>query len=520
VITLRELGTRGLREQIDAQDREEMMRVGGSSATDLPGMRAASSLGVGGARSRKIEMAWRVIIDHEEHLALIIAEVQRKYNTPEGSKQVGKHVDVTRNVLRRTANALAVAYDRPPVRTFEKAPRRLERAWRSAVMEETSYNMLAKQWARYAWICNVVFVLPQVHDGQLIFEEVLPHAADVIFDAGERAPSILVYLSEGAGWSRVAVDNERYWYLDDQWRVVRQFEHGYKDLRGRPMQPWVEWRTSARLGSMDFWQRGVGRQLVDTTLKVAVVNAALGAKRQAGDSKQPVLTADNVAQAVAPGQSLGGEHPIYLQGGVLDVVDLINPVKEWLDQMDADIEALAESYGVTRGAVDKSKSLDRWTEFIDVSKHREEQIPTLSRADRLTSIKAAIIMRAEGHPASGAIDPKRVADKLKIQHQAMTFLERPKDRMEFYALERSQGLASHVDQRMREHADEDRAAALAAVKATIEERNEFDAMLAERNLSTDAGQDADNLAQLQGRLGGMTRNSSPDGNDERRTDQQ
>ena len=385
-------------------------------------------------------------------------------------------------------------------------------------MDRGRYNLQAEQWARYAWICNVVFIIPQVHHGELVFEEILPHAADVIFDAGERDPSVLVYLSDGPNWVRVAVDNERFWYLDENWGVVAEFAHGYRDLSGRPMRPWTEWRTRARLGSMDFWLRGVGRQLVDTTLKVAVVNAALGAKRLAGDAKQVTLTASNIDESVPPGQALGGEQPVYLRDGVLEVLDLINPVKEWLDQMDADIEALAESYGVTRGAVDKSKSTDRFEEFTDISRQRDKQIPSLHAADRETCIKLAIIMRADGHRDTGTIDPGLVADKLKIQFQALTFVERPKDRMEFYALERSAGLASHVDQRMREHSDEDRATATAAVEATIEERNRFAAMLAERNLSADAGQDGDNLAQLQGRLGG-TQKSNPDGQDERRPDE-
>jgi hypothetical protein len=516
MITLRELGPHGLRDRIHEQDRLEMEQVGGMSSTDLPGMRSPSALGVGGARTRKQDMAARVMIDHEQHGSLLVSEIWRKYNTDDGRRQVAKHVDVTRNVLARTANALSVAYKRPPIRTFEKGTRKLERAWRSAVMDSARYNLLAEQWARYAWICNVVHVIPQVHEGELVFDEVLPHAADVVFGPGERKPSILVYLSDGPAWVRVAVDNERYWYLDENWNVVAEFAHGYRDLKGRPMQPWIPWRVRARLGSMDYWLRGVGRQLVDTTLKVGVVNAAMGAKRQAGDSKQPVLTARNIDQDVPASQQLGGEHPILLRGGELTAIDLINPVREWIEQMDADIEALAESYGVTRGAVDRSKSADAWQEHVQISEHRESQIPSLLAADRQTSIKASIIMRADGHPDAGPIDPRKVAEKLRIVFQGHTFHERPADRMDFYEKERSAGLASHVDQRMREHPSEDREQARAAVKATIEERNEFAELLAARNLSADAGQDSDNLAQLQGRLGGMTRTPNPDGNDERR----
>jgi hypothetical protein len=94
----------------------------------------------------------------------------------------------------------------------------------------------------------------------------------------------------------------------------------------------------------------------------------------------------------------------------------------------------------------------------------------------------------------------------------MSFQANPKDRWDSYTKELSLGLTDHVALRQREHPEEDAATAEAAVLASISKRNKFSNLLAQHNLPGDASQDSNNLAQLQGRLGGMAR-PNPDGND-------
>ena len=515
MITLEQIGPEGLQRQVEEQNREELQLFSGQGATDIAAP-LPSSLGFGGAVTRKTDAAQRVIIDEERHKNLILSEIWRLYRTKEGRQHVGRHVRITRNVLQRTADALAVVYEREPVRKL--GSRRAAQAWRDAVIDGAHYNIQAEGWARYAFITNVVHVIPAVVEGQVGYTTILPHAADVVFDAGDTDPSILVYLSRGDGYDRVAVDNERFWYFDN-WKLVGEIEHGYRDLRGRPMQPWVQWRTMPRLDHMDYWQRGKGRKLVDATLGIAVVNAAKAAVRQTSNSKQKVLQTRSIADDVAPGQVLTSEHALNLRNdGAFSVHDLIVPVQEFLADMDSIEREIAESYGVPVGVINTQHTTDDHREFVAVSKQRQKQAKSLHVADVETSIKTAIIMRAEGHPLTARLDPERFKRTFQLKFAPHTFAERPKDRLANYRDAMALGLMDQVTARMLEHPDEDEATAEREVRATIDRRNEFANLLAVRNLSGDPGQDGDNIAALQGRTGGLMRaaNSNPDGDDERR----
>jgi hypothetical protein len=517
LITLEQLGPHGVRERIDAQDREEMTFHAGSS-TDITAP-LPSALGIGGALTRKTDAAQRLLIDNELHLQLIKNEIWRLYETEEGRQAVSQYARVTRNVLKTVADRLAVAYERPPNRRMGKGgTKAMAQAWREAVLDEGKFDLQAERWARYAFLLNVVHVIPTVVNSRLHYETILPHAADVIFDDGERDPSILVYLSDGPGWCRVAVDNERYWYLDKNYEVVDQFDHGYT-LGGKPMKPWTEWRVAPRLDTEDYWQRGHGRQLVDATLAVGVTAARMSYTRKNGSAKQSVLEAPQIDKDIPPGQVLSPEHPLMLRKGVFSVHDLVVGVEDFIAEMDDEWEAVAEAYGVHRGVVDKSKSTDPYADHTAVARVRDQMIPHLRRADLETSIKTAVVMRADGHPLTGKLPPERVKRAISVSFQELSFQSNPKDRWDSYTKELSLGLTDHVALRQREHPEEDAATAEAAVLASIKKRNKFSNLLAQHNLPGDASQDSNNLAQLQGRLGGMAR-PNPDGNDDDRRDQQ
>jgi hypothetical protein len=514
VITLAQLGPEGLRRRIEADNLEEMGGlVTGNAGTDIPQI-LPGALGPGGALSRKEGSKQRSWIELELHAGLIRGEVHRVYKSEDGRRLVSDHVRTTRNVLKRTANALSVAYELEPLRRVTRASQRLNRAYTASIIEEARFNESAERWARLAFIQNVIHVIPIVtgdspRNRQLEFDVVQPFAADVIIDKGDTDPSILVYLSDGDGFSRVAVDNERFWYLDKGYQIVREIVHGYRNLKGRPMQPWIQWRTRPRTRDEDYWKRGEGQAMVDATLAVGVVNAAMYAIRQNSNRKMPTLVARNIDQDVPAGQALTGEKPIMLRGGTFDVADLITPVKEFLDQMNDEQGEIAEDYGVPVGVIDGSRSSDPWREFQAIARQRGRQTKQLRHADLETQIKAAIIMRAEGHPAAREIDPELFARGLEVKFQAATFLERPRERLEFYEKALSLGILDHVMVRMLEHPDEPFGVAEAHVRESIERRNEFAGLLAARNLPANAGQDFDTVQQLQGRLGGMSRQPTP-----------
>ena len=510
MITLAQLGPAELKRRLEAQDRAEMIPHAGGS-TDIT-MQLPGPLGRGGLRSRKQEMLCRLLIEQELHVPLIQAEIYKLYDTEDGRRATAKFAKATRNVMRVVANRLAVVYERPPVRQFGRGgSQKMAKAWRATVLEEGRFDLNAEQWARLAFELNVVHTIPQIIDDKLCYETILPHAADVLFGPAEREPSILVYLSDGDGWSRVAVDCERYWYLDDSWRKVGEFAHGYRDLEGKPMRPWTEWRVRPRLGTEDYWQRGVGRQLVDATLSVGVTAARMAYIRKNNSGKMSTLT-ERRGSETAPGQRVSPERPLMLQDGVFQVHDMVVSVEDFLAEMDSEIEEVAEAYGVPRGALDRSKSTDAFAEHQSVAKQRTNQIKHVRAADMDASIKTAIVMRADRHPATAELDPARVAKSLRLRFHELTYQSDPIKRFEAYGEELSLGLADHVMLRQREHPDEDAATAEANVLATIEQRNKFSNLLAKHQLAADASEDGENLAQRQGRIGGRAPGR---GNDER-----
>ena len=283
------------------------------------------------------------------------------------------------------------------------------------------------------------------------------------------------------------------------------------------MTPWIPWRVRPRLGSEDYWQRGHGRQLVDATLSVGVTAARMAYIRKNNSGKLSTLT-ERRGSTTPPGQRVSPERPLILQEGVFEVHDMVVAVPDFIAEMDAEVEEVAEAYGVPRGSIDRSKSTDPYAEHVAVAKQRTNQIKHLRAADQETSIKTAIVLAAERHPASLVLDPARVAKSIRVSFHELTYQADPISRFDAYDRELSLGLVDHVDVRMREHPDEDRATATAKVEESIEGRNKYSNLLAKHQLSAVASEDGENLAQRQGRIGGQA--SNPDGNEDERREQQ
>ena len=483
--------------------------------------RKPSALGVGGAYTRKSDAALRWRIENELHKPDIRAEVYRVYETLGGAQATAKHAKITRNVLRMVAGRLVSVYERPPTRQIVGKKRAT--AWRETVLGEGKFDLQAGEWARAAFIYNVIHVIPKVlgetrATKRLTYEAILPHSSDVVFAAGERDPSILVYLSDGDGFCRVAVDNERFVYMDPDWKIVDEFRHGYL-LNGQPMQPWTPWRVRTRLDSEDYWQRGEGRQLVEATLSVGVIAARMAYTRKNNSSKLTTLTAENLKTDVPPGQKMSPERPLMLKQAEFQVHNLVVEVGPFQDEIDSETEDIAEAYSVHSGVIDRSKSVDSWADHTAVARVRDKMIPHVLASDIETSIKTAVILRADGHSAGAVLDPVKVAKSISVKFQALSFQANPKDRWDSYTKEGSLGLADLVTWRMREHPEEDETTATANSWKVLKRRAEFQGFMAERNITADAGQDGENLAQRQGRVGGSA-TPNLDRDDEREQRQQ
>jgi hypothetical protein len=472
-----------------------------------------------GSSGRKIEAAQRLLIDLEQHADLIRAEIKKHYKVASAVAAISKHVDTRHNVLKRVADRLATpAYEVPPFREWRDLSKEAAKRWAEALRDEGQIETDAEKWTRYAFICNVVHLLPMVIDGELRFETVLPHAADVLFDRGDRDPSILVYECGGDGFDRVAVDAERYWYINDHWEIIDEFEHGYRDHRGRPLRPWVEWRISPRPDG-DYWDRGRGRILVDATLAAGRVSAHMEWIRQTNAGKLSTLIVDDLDD-IPPEQAVTPERPLVLTDAQaqFEVHDLIVPITEFAKHIDKIDEDVAEHYGIRARAINQTTADGQTSDLTpqdqaDLSKFRRNMIKHLRRSESDLQFKTAVVAKRASHPA--APDPEAARTGFRCGFPPLTFVDHPKAQLETDELAMSLGQTDHVRMYMQRNPGADEAEAEENLEKSIERRNKFAGMLSARNLPADAGQDGDSLAQLQGRLGGVTAaKKAPEGDGE------
>lgn len=474
MITLRQLGPQGLRRLLEVQRAQEDL--------EFPG----------GWRARKAAFAARLLIDHERHLHLIRQRITQVYETAEAQHAIARHVDRRRNLLKKMADRVAIAYDTPPSREVKGVAERRQRAFLAAY-KEASTAIEAVAWGRDAWICNVVHVLPRIEGGKLSWVVVRPHAADVVWDpAGEAKPSILLYETRSRGASCVAVDGERWWWLSDAFEVLAEEEHAMGP------RPWGEFRC-AQPPADDYWDRGRGAQLVDATLELGRLSAHMAWARK-HQSKKAAYLVVGTDDKLPPGQMLNGEDPLFIRGDGVNIgaLDLIVPVKDFDDEMRLIARDAAEAIGVPYHDSDSDPGPTSPRDQAQLVKVRNAQIKYLTLGEeRLAKSAAAELVRVN-HP--GALDPEAVAEGFRIEFAPLTFADHPLARVETAKAEGSMGWTSEFRAYAREH-QITLEQAREEVLENLEDRAEFLELLTKRNLPAD-GNDGATLPERQGQIGG------------------
>jgi hypothetical protein len=499
MITLRDIGPDGLKALREKQAQAEAEKF------------------AGGAVARKSGFDARLQIDAENHRAMIEARVRKVHESKEIADQISKHVGIGRNVLLRVVNAVAVAYDTPPIREVRDVPEEQKRKLLQAYREAET-NSTAPNWGRYAFLCNVVHVLPRIEaDRGLQWVTVLPHEADVLWDPdGERDPSILVYTCNDLGASFVAVDAERWWWLDDQGEVIDEEEHQIG------MRPWAEFRVAPRKPG-DYWARNVGRNLVDATLNVGRISAHMDwIRRTAARKTSAMFVGEN--DEIPPGQVLQGEAPVIVRGdgSSFQVYDTIVSPAEFLADIAAIFEDVAEHYGLPVTAIDPSQgsTSDAANVFGPAGprvherlvKLRNSQTQQLGHGETQLAIRTAALLTANGRLN---VKADQARDGFRLRWAPATYADTPKAQAEAAGALMSNGLAStdpvafHQSQNPGMTFEEAREDVLRHIEVSAEIHD----IQASRNLPSDPAKLGETLPQMQGRIGGQmaAANRLPDG---------
>lgn len=487
MITLRQLGPQGLRRLLEYQRAQEDMHF------------------EGGWSARRAGFAARMLIDHERHRHLILQRIAQVYETAEARYAIGKHVDRRRNLLKKMADRVAIAYEQPPSREVKGVAEYRQRAFLAAYKEART-SLEAVAWGRDAWIANVVHVLPRIEDGKLQWVTIRPHAAEVIFDpAGEAKPSILLYETRSRGATMVAVDGERWWWLTEAFEVVADEEHAMGP------RPWGEFRT-AQPPEDDYWDRGRGQQLVDATLEIARISAHMAWARK-HQSKMAAYLVVGSDDKLPPGQMLNGEDPLFVRGDSVTIgaLNLIVPVKDFEDEMRLIARDAAEAVGAPYHDSDSDPGPTSPRDQAQLVKARNAQIKYLKLGEEQVARSAAAELTRVSHP--GALDPEVVAERFRIDYAPLTFADHPLARVETAKAEGSVGWTSEFRSYAREH-QVTLEQAREEVMAHLEQRAEFLDLVTTRNLPAD-GNDGATLPERQGQIGGrMSADMNPNPSDE------
>lgn len=469
---------------------------------------------------RRADARARLRIDREDFRDLVDARIDQVYEVAAIRAKVRRFVSTAVNPLQMVADRLSVAYRVPPTRSIAGEPEASE-TW-SQLMKETKIATRAKQWGRFAFISNVCHVMPWPvqREGQpvsLRYVTVTADSSDVAFSDDPEHPDALWYdVSDGQsgvpGAEVAFVDSEAWSFLDDRGRLLARFEHGlgvapFATFRVRPQPPG------------DYWDRHRGRRMVDATLDVARIVAAMGYVRKDQNKKLMTLFADGMDETVPAGQALQTEHPIVANAPPADVSfqihDLNTPTRSFHDEIDFHVENLADSFGVGMYVIDPTTSNRPGSEseraasgYAALSELRDQQVEVLRESEHELAYKTALVAERFGHQY--AVDPELVREKFEIRFAPLTFLSHPRDRMQYYTEAIRLGLMDHATAYQNEHPELTLEQSEERVMEHAERRARINEFQARRNLGSDPDMLGASLPELQGALGGRPTGSGND----------
>jgi len=508
MLRLKDLGTDGLRRLLEQQQREEMEALD-QSYTDIKPGTVGEATRNGSAMSRKNNARARMLVDAQRHRHLIEAHICRMYSTPEIRAGILAHVSVLKNLQRQVTNAIAVAYSRPPSRVFkdvdETEARKFATAYREAGTDE-----LAEQWNRQSFFLGVVHVLPRYEQdeqggGRLTWVTVLPDCADVLFDPkGEKDPSVLVYETTGHGAVRVAVDSERWWWLNERWEVVREEEHNMN------MRPWVVFRWE-QPPSFDYWNRGQAQDIYEATLEMGRLLAHMRWVRKNYSKKTETLHLGQNVKA-PPGQNMGAIEPIVTIGDgdhEFEVHDTAVPPDAFIVEMRELTEAVLEGHGLPANVVDfnTASTQDASNAFAPakLNKHealvkvRDKSVKMYKRAELELAVRAVAVLRAHGQ---SQLTEQQVRESLSILFASLSFADTPVARMASAKAQQSMMQTNPIALYQAENPGATTEEARAAVLENIRIIAELNAELVSYNMTIDADKGLMTTAQINGMIGG------------------
>lgn len=435
----------------------------------------------------------RALIDAGAHAQLIRARVCEVYATLEAREGIVRHVDTTRNVLRYTVDAIAIPYNTAAARKLRGATPEQAKAFRSAY-RKADIDGLLEQVGRIAVHSNIAHVLVRWETSGPRAFVLSPHQCDVVWnpDGTEEQPGILTYETSSQGATRVLVDSERWVWVDKDWRVVVEEQHGLG------MVPWVRWRWRAPVA--DYWDMHLGSDLVDCTLDVGRQAAHMRWVRTQRSQKAIVLKLGANDPLPAP-QSINGEGGILLQGSAQTGLSTLDPEvspDNFLRDISESISTAAAAYGLRTasdtGLVDEQAERDR------LGKMRARQLGYFARAEHeFAERMAALVSRHAGV----LIDDALVDEGFRVRFAPFVPADDPQQQVATAREQQRMGATNPYAFFGQLHPELSEEQAREEVDENVTLISEFTSDLVTRGLAISDGNQLQTLSQVQGRLGGQ-----------------
>jgi len=489
MITLREIGAAGLRQRMELLQKDPHNM------------------------ERKKSFEDRLSIYRGRHKPLIATRIQQVYDLPSVRKALIKFASTRRNLLKRIANTVAIAYDHPPSRSLKGATPEQQATFRAAYAEADT-ALAAEEWGRMAFVCNVVHVIPRMYGSpaELEWVTVLPHKADVIFDeeSGDRKPSILIYECSHKGAKWVAIDSERWVWLDAKFNVLEQEEH-YMGKR-----PWVTFRF-ATPPEDDYWDSYNGSELIEGTLDVARIAAQMAWTRKGHANDILFLWLKDKDSEVPSGQVANAEAPIMGRGEIeLDRVENIVSVDEFVKEIADIVSDISEGYGIPSTMIDlqPNSTQDAANVFLpagprahaQLAKIRSSQIKHHEHSEKELAERVVILLKLHGLID---LDPEQAEEMFQIKFPPLSFADHPKSQVETAQALGSMGATDPYEFYMQLHPECTFEEARDEVQQHFANRAEVFQIVMTHNMPLDASNDALSVAQIQGSIGGSTKKDPP-----------
>jgi hypothetical protein len=451
---------------------------------------------------------------------------------------VAARVKRTPNVAKQVIRKVALAYKVPPQRSIADASEDTERAFRRLVLEQGKLQSHPQRWERLVWGLNVVITVPVVYPApgqpfgrRLGYELLLPSDTEVVTieDSPTALPIASVTSVVESGYA--AQDGPRKWcVLDDKaWTTfdsrgtqISRVEHGMG------VWPGTVWR---REDGADFWCQELGAGLFDATLEVAHIGARMDWIRQGQDHKREFLFCEDLK--AVPRQVAGSDGPVEVELSPSEIKyethDASVPIAEHVKHQIRHARAGAEALGVDADLVDWVEGSEGIEPIVAAQKHdelmglRTATTVHFGLAEKDSAWKTGLALQGAAHPLAPLLRPSALADDFEAVWSELDFVDEPEARLRVLEGEVNLGLKSTVDAYMAKHPGMTREQAKKEIRRIDEEEAERAEFLAKRNTPRLVRDRRSNVAELQGRIGGMTggeaRREARDDRDSERSDE-